>query len=846
MRLEMRLALRLALREMRCDLMRGLAGLRIFLACLALGVAGIAGIGSVIAALQAGLDADAAKTLGGDLEFTLPQRDPPADAIAWLAQHGRMSEALTVRGMVRPLTLGKTQLVAVKAVDGAYPLYGAVLVSPALPLAQVLEVRDGVPGMAADRAVFDQLGLHLGDTIRLGTGIFALRAVLDSEPDGAGSFEIGAPILISIAGFKHSGLDLPGTLAAHAWRLRLDRPASAAAILAAANIRFPAADWQAREARTASPLLTNFINQADTMMELVGLAALLLGGIGVAQAIAAHLARRRSTIAILKCLGAPSRLIVGIYAGEIMTLALLGIAAGTAAGGALPYLLGALLGDRLPIPIDMRLYPAPLLFAAAYGLLIASAALAWSLAGIGRIPAAVQLRGPVAPPPAWRDRQLTLLPLLALAGLMIFRSGPQSALAAKAGLAIIVALTIFALIGYAILGFARILSRAVPVGRGLALRLGLANLSRPGAATPAAVLALGLGLSVLTAITVIDDSLEHMMRDAVPPHAPSLFFIDIQPDQTAPFAALARSQPGINGLDMAPSLRTRVVRLNDVRLDAVTLDPGTRRIIDGDRGLTYTARLPVGSRVVSGAWWPADYQGPPLLSLDADLARDLHLRIGDTMTLNIAGRELTARIANTRHIDWSSFGINFLLVMAPGTLEPAPQTHIATVHADSPQTEERFSETVSAQFPNVSAIPISVVIAKLTTVLDDLTLGIRVLAGLLLAAGLLVLASVEAAARERRIDDAGLLQILGAGRPLLAVSYLIEYGLLGILTSLAAGGIGILGAWLVVTRIMQIPWILPLGAVALIPACVLPLTMVIGFAGTWGALTRARRDRARG
>ena len=337
----------------------------------------------------------------------------------------------------------------------------------------------------------------------------------------------------------------------------------------------------------------------------------------------------------------------------------------------------------------------------------------------------------------------------------------------------------------------------------------------------------------------------HQMQDAIPARAPSLFFIDIQPDQARRFEALARSTPGVADFAMVPSLRTRVARLNGVPLDQVALAPATRRVIDGDRGLTYTDRLPAGSEVVAGRWWPVDYHGPPLLSLDAGLARDLHLKIGDSMTLNVAGREITAIIANTRHINWSSLGINFFIVMAPGTLEPAPQTHIATVRTQDGRAEERIEQAIATRFPNVSTVPIAAALAKVTAVLGGLSLGIRAIAVLLLTAGLLVLAGVEAAARERRIADAGLLQILGAERRLLAQSYLIEYGLLGFIVALVATLLGTLAAWIVVVTIMQIPWGLPGLAVYLIPASTVPLTMLVGFAGTWSALGGGRGGRLR-
>jgi putative ABC transport system permease protein len=841
----MRLALRLAAREMRADFRRGLGGFRIFLACLALGVAAIAGIGSVTASLKAGLTANAAEMLGGDLEFRLPQQAAPPGTLAWLATKGRVSEARSLRAMVLKPDGSQPTLVSLKAVDGAYPLYGRVALAPAMPLDQALSIEAGVPGLAASPEILDRLGLRIGDRVRLGNTLFAIRATLVSEPDDTGDlFALGPPVLVSLAGLGQSGLDQPGALATHAWRLRLPPGVRPQPVLAEARSRFPAADWQAREASTAQPMLTGFIDRANTLLTLVGLGALLLGGIGVSAAVASHLGRRQGAIATLKCLGASSNLVTAVYLLEIMAMAGLGILAGLIAGTALPWLLADLAEGRLPVPLRPGLYPTPLGLAALAGVLVALASGLWSMAAIRGVSAAGLLRARLAPTPSLRSRWIALPPLAGLV-LLVYAAGRAPVLTSEAIGGILGAMLAFLALGALVMRLARLLSRRLPPGTGLSLRLGLANLHRPGAATPATLLALGLGLTLLVAIALIDGNVSHLMRDSIPARAPSLFFIDIQPDQVDRFTAMVKATPGISDLASTPSLRTRIVQVNGQPVETARLDAGTRRLVDSDRGLTYSADLPVGSRVVAGAWWPADYHGAPLISLDDGLATSLGLKLGDTLTLNIAGREITARLANTRHIDWSSLGINFFMVMAPGTLEPAPQTHLATIHTASPGAADRLEARVSAAFPNVSTIHVEAALARIAALLNALALGISLMAGLLVAAGFLVLAAIVAAAADRHLGEASILKALGADRPLIARLHLVEYGLLGSAAGLLAAGLGTLGAWIMVAEVMGIAWHFMAGPVVLIPLLAVPATMLIGFAGTWRALAGRTRLQLR-
>ena len=257
------------------------------------------------------------------------------------------------------------------------------------------------------------------------------------------------------------------------------------------------------------------------------------------------------------------------------------------------------------------------------------------------------------------------------------------------------------------------------------------------------MLSLGIGLTVLVAVALVEANLSHEVETRMPAEAPAFFFIDIQPDQLAGFAAVVRATPGAR-FDQVPMMRGRITRLNGVPVEDAAVAPEAQWALRSDRGLTYAARLPQGSRLVAGTWWPPDYQGPPLVSFDDALARGMGLKVGDTLTVNLLGREITATIANLRSIDWERLGINFVLVFAPGTLEHAPQTHLAAVYL--PQAEEEdLARAVTERFPNISAIHVREALAAVNRIIGMIGSAIRLTALVTVAAGVLVLGGAVAA-----------------------------------------------------------------------------------------------------
>jgi len=808
-------------------------GLRIFLACIVLGVATIAGIGSLAAAVVAGIKADARDLLGGDAEVRLAYRRVDAAERAFLVQGGRLSEIATMRAMARTQSGDRRSLIELKAVDPAYPLYGMVALAPAQSLGGALDRRGGHFGAAVDPAILERLGLVLGDSVKIGEATLQLRAAIEREPDAAaGGLEYGPRVIVSTEALAESGLIRPGALVTYHYRLQLPRGVDPASWAARAQNAFPEAGWQIRTFDAASPGLQRLIDRVALFLTLVGLTALLVGGVGIGNAVGGYIAGKTATIATLKCLGAPTRLVFAVYFVAVTALALLGIAAALVLGALVPVVSMPFLARVLPVSIRLGVYPGPLALAALFGILTTLVFALWPLAGIGRVPAGALFRDTVDPARRWVP-----LPVIAATGLLALGLAALAVVSAQdrrvalwfvAGA--VGAFALFRLAGAAVMSGARALGRP----HRPALRLALANLHRPGAPTAQVMLSLGIGLTVLVAIALVEGNLSREVENRLPAEAPAFFFIDIQPDQLAGFEAIVRATPGAR-FDEVPMMRGRITRLNGVPVEEATVAPEARWALRSDRGLTYAATLPKGSQLAAGSWWPPDYRGPPRVSFDAALARGMGLKVGDSLSVNLLGREITAVIANLRAIDWERLGINFALVFAPGTLESAPQTHLAAVYLPQAE-EEKLVRAVTESFPNVSAIHVREALAAVDRLISTIGDAVRLTAMVALAAGMLVLGGAIAAGHHRRVYDAVVLKVLGATRGDLARAFLIEHGLLGVLSALVACALGTIAAYFLVTRLMKIEWVfLPLPLLSTLGLAIV-LTLVLGFAGTWRAL----------
>jgi len=825
-------ALRFALRDMR----GALAGLRLLVACMLVGVAAIAGVGSLSAAILDGMAREGQRILGGDIELRLTQRAATPLEFGAMRRVGATSAVVRLRAMVQGAPGRDPQLGELKAVDGAYPLYGAVRLRPGGAVQALLaRAADGRPGALLSPLLAERIGVAPGQTVRIGQGLFRVAGLLDAEPDAAGdTFGFGPPVMIAAAALPETGLVQPGSLVRYHYRIRLLPSQDPQTAIASLDRQFPQAGWQARDRTQGAQGTRRFIDQLGEYLTLVGLSALLVAGIGVANAVQAWLDRKNATIAVCKVLGATSGFIVRVFGFQLALVTLAAILAGLAVGALVPAAAGRLLADQLPVVPRLALYPAPLLLAAGFGIAVAVAAATLPLARARQVPAAALLRGAVdaqmrRPPLAYRLASVCAAgSALALA---VFNAD-QRMLALGIAAGGVATLALLFGIGWLVTAGARRLPRP----RAMLLRLAIANLHRPGALTRPVVTALGLGLTLFATLAVVEANLRNQLAHAVPDKAPAFFFLDIAKDDIGRFRDVVAAVPGVGAVEAVPSLRGPVIAVKGVPAAAVRPHEDAAWVLRGDRGLTYARDIPAGNAIVRGDWWPPDYAGPPIVSVDEEIARGLNLELGDAITVSVLGVDLTARVANLRRVDWDSLGLNFVLVFPPATLAAAPHGWLATVEARGPAAGAVYRAATRA-FPAVSIVRTGDTLAMLASLMAQVATAVRSAGAVTLLAGLLVLMGALAAGRQARSRDFALLRLLGATRGQIVAVFAIEFLLLGLVTAGIAAGLGSVAGWYLVTRVLDLHFIYQGGAVVLAVLGGLLLILLVGIAGTWPVLS---------
>jgi putative ABC transport system permease protein len=832
------LALRYALRELR----GGLRGFYVFIACIALGVMAIAGVGSVAASLGEGLAREGRTLLGGDVAFSLIQREAKPDEIAFLRSRGQVSVAATLRAMARTGD-GRLALVELKAVDGGYPMLGELTLDPKMPMADLLAERDGAFGAAADSTLLARLDLKVGDRVSVGSATFQIRSVVGAEPDKlAGGLGFGPRFLVSEAGLRATELLQPGSLVRWIYRVKLPDNASddrAAAKLANdARSALPEAGWEIRSRDNASPQLERTISRFTQFLTLVGLAALLVGGVGVANAVKSHIDRRRDVIAAFKALGATGRDVFTIYLTQVVVLAVIGSVIGLAAGAALPFVIVGMFGKLLPLPVVPALHPDELLLSFVYGLLTALAFGLWPLGRVHDVPVAALFREAATSEwhrPRWRYLALMAVVIALLVAVVIGLAYDKRVATVFVASAVVV----FALLRGIAAGLMA-LARRLPRTRITMLRLAIANIYRPGALTPSVVMSLGLGLAVLVTITQIDGNLRRQFLAALPDRAPSFYFIDIPTPEADRFGEFLKQTAPQSTVEDVPMLRGRIVAARGVKAEDLKASTDAEWVLQSDRGLTYTGEIPKGSKVVEGKWWGTDYDGPPLISIEKKIADGLGLRIGDEIVVNVLGRDIPATIGNMRTVDWQSLGINFVLVFSPNAFRGAPHTHVATLTETHPDSagDARIIKSVADAFPMVTSVRVREALETIGTVVTNLVLAIRGASAVTLISAILVLGGALAAGHRHRVYDAVILKTLGATRARLLGAYALEYLMIGFATAIFGVIAGSVAAWLIVTRLMTLSFIWQAGSAAGVVAAALIVTVGLGLAGTLLALNQ--------
>ncbi len=834
------LAWRIARRELR----GGIAGFRVLVACLALGVAAIAAIGLIRSGIAQGLAGQGRVILGGDAQMGFTYRYAKPEELAFMHAHARkVSAIVTFRSMVVTGRGDSSQsaLSDVKGVDANYPLTGAVGLSPAMPVAQALAVRDGVPGAVMDPVLAARLGLRPGGLFRLGRQEFRLSALLTREPDAASAgFQLGPRTIVATGALAKSGLLAPGTLFDSKYRLLLAPGADLARLQALAEAKFRNAGMRWTDRRNAAPGVARFVDRMGSFLVLVGLAGLAVGGVGVSSAVRAYLEAKIATIATLKSLGASGDTIFLVYLFQIGALALVGIALGLVMGAGGVLVLAPLLGALLPFPADFAIYAAPLVTAAVYGILAALLFTLWPLARAERVQPAALYRAEGgagslrAGLPRGRYLAAELAVLATLVGAVVWRSGlPGLSLVALAGIAVALGLLLIA--SWGLRRVARRLARSRAMRGHSALRLALGAIGGRREEAAMVMLSLGLGLSVMAAVGQVDGNLRAAIAQDLPQRAPSFFFIDIQPGELHGFLDRVESDPGVSRVDTAPMLRGVITRINGRPARAVA---GDHWVVRGDRGISMSDTPPAHTRITAGKWWPANYNGPPQISFAAKEAAEIGLKLGDTMTVNILGRDIKATVTSFRDVNFRNAAMGFVVIMDPAALAGAPHSDIATVYA-SPESEAALLRDIARAYPNITAIRVRDAIDQVTQALSAIASAVAGAAGATVIVGIVVLIGAAAAAVRMRVYEAAVLKTLGASHGRILSSMALRSLILGAAAGAMAIVAGGLAGWAVMTQVMHLPYrFQPLSALVIV---ILGIAAVVGS----GLLFALRPLRAR-
>ncbi len=825
-----------ALRELRA----GLGGFGIFIACIALGVGVITGVGALTDALLNGFERQGRELLGGDITLRRVHKRASDAERSTLSNLGRISEVSTMRSMARLPDGSEQVLVEIKAVDGLYPLLGDFQLTSGETLDKTVR---GTAGAVVAPSLLDRLNLKVGDSFKLGTATIPITGTIAREPDHISArLAFGPRVLVSHETLAATGLVQPGSLIT--WRYAIAAPdgetdpdAAVTRLRAAVTAQFAETGFIVTDRRNPSPTITRLLNRLRQFLTLLGLAALLIGGVGVANAVQTFIDRRRRVIATYKSIGASNGTVLGIYLTQIMLIATLGTIIGLALGSAVPVLLSAAYGSELPIELGRSFTWSNTGIGLAYGFLVALLFVLWPLGQAERIRPAALFRDEVSSNDTLPSRRILALIAVVAAMLVAFAAvasgAPRLALGFLAG--VLAILLLFWAIGFAI----NRLAARLPRPRRPELALAMTGLAAPGGLTRSVVLSLGAGLSLLVAVALVDASLVDELRGRMPDESPNYFAVDIAKQDRDTFeSSILQLAPGTT-IESAPMLRGRIIRLNGIPADQAKIDPRAAWVLRGDRGLTYAETLPKGSKLVSGKWWDKGYAGEPQVSFVADLAKELGLNIGDTITVNILGRNITARIASLREIAWESLTINFVMVFSPNTLAGAPHNLLATIRFPrdtEPKTDAAVGRAIAKALPNVSMIRVRDAINAFAEVFGKVMIAVRVAASITLLAGALVLAGALATAQRRRVLQAVVLKCIGATRRKLLTAHLAEYGLLALVTAAVALAAGSLAAWVVVTYVLDgqfvFSWVAVGGALAVSVA----LILAFGVFGTWRVL----------
>lgn len=825
---------------------RGSRGrLTFFIACLAVGVSAVVAVAGLSASLDDGIRLEARQLLAADLVVDGNRPIPPeiGRALARIPGSERTDVRETVTVAAAPARNGRpgpSQLVELKVIDGTFPFYGKLELSPPRPLNELL--RPGTLVVASE--LLSRLGLRVGDTLRIGGEPFRIAGVVLSEPDRISvSLTLGPRVFLSGEGFARTPLAGRGSRVDYRALIKLPETTSAARLSAVAEQlkqALPNPDFFRVETyRQAQPALRRNLDRVERFLGLVALLSLFVGGIGVAQSVRAWLASRLDAIAVLKCLGVRPREIFPLYLGQTALLGLLGSLIGIVAGGAIQLVLPGLFPDLIPAELIRPWQPFALLRGLGLGVGVALLFSLPPLSAVLRVPPARVFRRDAEPLPG--HRWVTAATFLALAlgvwGMATVQAGSWE-LGAQFTLGVAAVTAALAGAAWLVIRGARRLPRDFA---NLSVRNGLAALARPGAAASGAIVALGLGVLVVLAMSLVERRLSRQLTAEFPADAPSAFLVDIQPAQW-PGVQKILEEGAANRVESVPVVMARLAAIDGVPTEELAKlaktsgrEGGRRWALTREQRLTYLEKLPEDNKIIQGALWSDPARAE--VSVEEDFAGDMGLKLGSRIRFAVQGVPVDVVVTSIRTVNWQTFGINFFLIVEPGVLDQAPQQRIAALQLPV-ASEQRIQDRLAAEYPNITVLRIREILEKIFKVLGRISLGIRFLGGFTVVAGIAILAGAISAGTARRGREVALLKTLGMTRRGVAATFAVEYALIG----LVAGVIGALGgtvlAWGVVTRGFVIPWEAEPLTVAAAIAGSIALTVIAGLAASLRALER--------
>lgn len=825
------------------DLRGGLMGFWLLLLCLALGVAAIGAVGLLSAAVDQAVERDARALLGGDLVAEAPGSEITDAELGEAVPFGSIARS-TVRmnAVVMADATGKADAkvaaaprhslaVSLKGVEAPWPLVGEVVLDPPMPVAQALADH----GVVVERSLLPRLGVKVGDQLTLGETRVTIRAVLQSEPERVqGIYGIGPRVIASIDTIRSAEILLPGAVATWSRAIVLPRGSDAGAVQAAIRADDPAARFRLRGIEEIQPQVARFTDRLASYLTIAALAALLTGGIGIGLAVQGWLVQRRAGIATLKALGATPGQVLRVYALQVTLVAAAAAILGALGAYGLASMARFLPAELVPFALDGVFAPWPLLRAALLGIATALLFAAWPLLDARDLPVAALLRPAVAESRhgSWKLRASVVTAGVLVVGGLAALTTPRPEIGAAFALAALAAALLLTLLGKAVLALLGMAAKNGP----LVLRLSLARLNRPGSTALPVVVATGTALSVLATVLFVQQSLNSELQGALPERAPSVVFIDIQPDQVDRFDAVLAGFEGASLDQRAPVLRARVSEIKGVPVEQAAIGEKVRWTVQRDRGLSWTSTPPDQAALAAGSWWTADYAGPPLVSVEEDVAQGYGVGVGDTLSFNVLGRTIEAEIANLRReIDWSRARIDFVFLFSPGLIDQAPHTLISTVRVP-PGTEPALLDAMAEALPNVTPISITEISRQVGDVLGKIAFAVQAVASVTLGAGLLVLLGALAASRRLRRQQIALMKVLGATRADLLRHFLIEHAATGFLSALVGLLVGTIAAYLLVGPFMNLAFTPAPGSAASLALGVIIVTGIVGAISTWRLL----------